>query len=234
MARQIAKCPGYTTQSGALLNSILQELASTYDFDQARGSTVINLGEADSSIVARGGPYDLPEDYWRSDPNDVFYTIQGVPYCLIAISVSEYDNLVFTPGMQNYPTNYTTRLEFDPPQLWVWMPASGNYPLTVRYRRNMPDIDTPETSTETPWFPSATYLYTRLAGELMKITDDDRAERFLGGNPDVANDMGAQAILGRYLKLANDKSRTTNTVMLDRRRFGTNFQNLKNTKYVGW
>lgn len=227
LARQIAKCPGYTVQSGEALNVVLAELCETYDFDVARGTTTIMLGQGPN--VAAGGPYNLPADYLRSDREEVFYTIQGVKYVLIATDLSEWDALVVTPGMSNYPTSYATRLETTPASLYVWMPSSGDYPLTVRYRRKMPDIVSPEAAADVPWFPNTNYLITRTAAELMKITDDDRLPRFLGDGDD-----GAQGILNRYLKLVNDNSNRPRTVTLDRRRFGNSFNNLPNTKYVGW
>lgn len=222
LATQDAKCQGYTSQAGQLLNAILDELCQTYDFDVARGVTTFALGSG-------AGPYNLPADYLRSDPEDVFFTIDGVPYCLIPIDLAEYDNLVQTPGLSNYPTYYATDLSQSPPVMYVWMPASGAYPLTVRYRRQMPQIVTPETSTSTPWFPYSMYLRRRLAGELMMITDDTRAEDFLGDSPG-----GAQGMLNRFLKLVNDKSDRTNMVKFDRRLFGNSFSRLRDTKLIGW
>lgn len=228
LACQDAKCPAYTSQAGQLLNFILEELCQTYDFDLARGKAQFNL-ITDNGSGNGTGPYNLPADYLRCDPEDVFYTINGVKYILIPLDLAEFDALVVQAGMASYPDSYATDISQSPPVMYVWPPSSGGYPMTVRYRRQMPDIDTPETSSVVPWFPSASYLRTRLAGELMKITDDSRAETFLGDNP-----MGAQGILKRYLKLMNDHSDRSYQVKLDRRRFGNNFSRLPNTKLIGW
>ncbi len=223
-----AKVPGYTVYAGQLYNMILDELCDTYDFDITRKTTTITL-VADNGSGNGAGPYNLPADYLRADRDDVFYTINGVPYCLIPIDVSEYDNLVLQPGIANYPEAYATFMENSPPTIKVWPPSSGAYPLTVRYRAKMASITTPESSSASPWFVFTAYLRTRLAGELMKMTDDTRWQDFLG-----TGDSGAQGMLTRYLKLKDDKSTRTATVQLDRRRFGNNFSRLANTKLIGW
>ena len=108
----------------------------------------------------------------------------------------------------------------------MWPPASGAYPATIRYNPQMPFIT--DTST-TPWFPNSTYLYTRVAGELMKISNDDRWTAFLG-----SQEGGAADLLGDYLKMKDDPETAMKTVQLDRRRFGNTLSNLKNTKTIGW
>jgi hypothetical protein len=226
LATQIAGAPGFSAQAGQLLNSILSELCQDYDFDLARGATVISLSLG-------SGPYQLPADYLRADYGDVFFTLFGVAYPLTAISLQEYDLLVQPPATSaSYPSMYATDLSLTDnvfPALFVWPPSSGSYPLTVRYRRQMPDITTPETSAVVPWFPNSNYLMTRLSGELMKIIDDTRADDFLGDKPN-----GAQGILNRYLKLKDDKSNRAEFVKLDRRRFGSSWPQVPNTKLVGW
>ena len=63
----------------------------------------------------------------------------------------------------------------------------------------------------------------------MRITDDERSDRFLGDGP-----AGAQGILRRYLELKDDSSNRAKTVKLDRRQFGRKFSTLPNTKTIGW
>jgi hypothetical protein len=111
------------------------------------------------------------------------------------------------------------------PVMLFWMPASGAYPATVRYFAQMPDIANPATSATVPWFPNQNYLINRVAGELMKDTDDERLERFLG-----LSDL----ILDKYIKMKDDREDRTAVVQLDRRRFGRAFDRLKNTKLIGW
>ena len=131
------------------------------------------------------------------------YYIQGVPYSMVNISLQEFDVLVQQAGISNYPERYATDVtplgSGLPANLYVWPPAGGVYTVFIRYYRQMPDIVTPEISTTVPWFTNTNYLFTRLAGELMKLTDDERYSKFLGDSPD-----GAQGILDRYLKLQDD------------------------------
>ena len=243
LARSDAKCPGYTTQSGELLNVVLQELAQTYQWDYARGTANFNFNPSAitnatlyPNIQPGGGPYALPADFLRMwDEKDNIWFLNGVPYPMIPCDLSEYDNFVQQSNIQAYPYIFATDVSqqavtlLGSPQLVVWPPASGSYPCMVRYVKQMPDITTPETSSTVPWFPNTQYLRTRLAGELMKITDDDRYAAFLGDGP-----SGAQGILDRYLKLSGDKSNRATMVKLDRRLFSTQWSKLPNTKSVGW
>ena len=149
-------------------------------------------------------------------------------------------------GLSNFPVFYWTDMSLSGvtnsasgsggvavPVALFWQVPSGAYPVTVRYFSQMPDISTPETSTAIPWFPNQTYLRTRVAGELMKITDDERADAFLSADED-RHPQGAGVMLRKYLQMKDDRSTRTRTVTLDRRRFGTSFDRLRNTKQVGW
>lgn len=236
LATQDAGAPGYTAQAGQLLNVILQELCQNYDIDQARGTFVFNFnpGLITTSIYPNvtpgGGPYPLPSDYLRAvDSKDAVWYLQGVPYPMIPCDLSEYDNLVQQAGQQSYPYIFATDMSQSPPNLLVWPPASGAYQCSIRYRRQMPDIATPETSNAVPWFPNTQYLRTRLAGELCKLTDDGRWGEFLGDKP-----YGAQGILSRWLKMANDATDRAQMVSLDRRLFRNPWGSLRDTKKVGW
>lgn len=222
LATQIAGVPGFTSQAGQLLNVILSDLCQTYDFDVAKKTATLTLG-------SDFGPYALPSDYLRAKNGDVFYTYNSTPYSLVPIDYAEFDMFVKQQGLNSMPAYFATDMSQAPPNLYVWPPASGTFPLTVRYFAQMPDITTPETSTSVPWFPNQDYLVTRLAGEVMKIADDDRAGGYLG---DGAG--GAQGILRRYLNLKDDKSTRTEFVKLDRRRFGNRFDSVKNTKTIGF
>lgn len=237
LACQDSSTQGYTAQAGELLNVVLQELCQNYDLDVARGTTVFNFstGQATNpalypNVTPGGGPYALPADFLRMYNNkDAIWYLQGVAYPMIPCDISDYDNLVQQAGQQAYPYIFATDTSQSPPNLLIWPPPSGSYQCMIRYRRQMPDIATPETSSTVPWFPNSQYLRTRLAGEMMKIADDDRWERFLGDGP-----SGAQGILHRYLLMQGDNNDRAQEVKLDRRRFGNNFATLKNTKLVGW
>lgn len=230
LAQQMAKCVGYTVQAGYLLNQILADLAQQYDFDQARGTHTFNF-------TGVSGPYTLPSDWLRADLNDVFYTISSVPYPMIGYTRQQYDWLVQTAGLNGFPQIYMVDLSpqgndpADAPKMYVWPPPSGGFPVTARYHKQMPDYTTPENSNSVPWFPNQQYLIQALAGNLMKITDDDRWKVFLS---DAEDSGGSGDILRKYLKLANEKSATSITVKLARQRFRRSWNTLKNTKTIGW
>lgn len=238
LARQIAKCPSYTTQSGQLLNVILQELAQDYDFDTIRKtatgtfntSTVSGPG---NQYIAGCGPNAMPTDFLRAENNEIIWYLQGVRYVIVILEQAEFDRLTQTAGFNSYPTVGYIDMGAAPPNLYVWPPASGGYNWTVRYFPQTADITTPESSSATPWFPNQMYLITRLAGELMRITNDDRAPLFLGDSED-AGVIGAGAMLRKYLRMKDDPEGRVETVKLDRRRFGRNFSSLPDTKLVGW
>ena len=227
---QAAKCPGFLGQAGQVLNVILDELCQNYDLDSAKGFYQFNfqpglVSTINNNVVAGGGPYPLPSDYRRSPPGEVFWTLLGVPYPMINISLEEFDATVQQAGLQSYPYWYTTDMSQSPPVMYVYPPASGAYPVTVRYYRQMPDITQPESSSTVPWFPNTQFLRTRLTAELMAITDDERQAQYLAE---------ANEILDRYLKMKDDKESRTDNVRFDRRRFGKAYSSLKSTKTVGW
>lgn len=232
LARETAKCPGYTVQSGQLLNVILEELAQDYDFDTIKGSYQFNF----NSVVGSGsGPYTLPVDWYRGIDEAIYYLIDGVPYPMVNITYTEYQNLVQQSGLASYPTAYATDMSQSPPVMYVWPPASGGFAVTAGYFKASPSIVTPETSVSIPWFPSTQYLLRRLSGELMMLTNDDRAPMFLGTEEKETDTQGSAAsILRKYLKMKDDSEGVVKTVKLDRRHFGKNFSRLPNTKTIGW
>lgn len=243
-ACEIAKVPGFVQQGGQYLNMALAELCQTYNFQSARRTYYFNMNPGLTSLVggyvAGSGPYDMPADYLRAqDGNAMFYYISGVPYRVTPVDLSEFNMLVQQLGLQAYPTLFAVDMSpldavqqgVDPgvPQGYLWPPPSGAFATTLLYYCQMPGIDTPETSAVVPWFPNQTYLVTRVAGELMRSTDDDRMAQFLGEGPD-----GAQGILKRYLKLVDDKQNRAETVKLDPVRFGRGTHNLPLSKFIGW
>lgn len=245
LARQDARCPGFTAQSGQILNMVLSDLCQSYDFVLAKNTYQFNFNP--SQINLNGQAYqNFPANYLRGIRNESFYLIDGVPYPMIPVDQEEGDMFVQQAGLANFPVFYWTDMSLSGvtnspigsggaavPVALFWEVPSGAYPVTVRYYSQMPDIATPETSTVIPWFPNQTYLRTRVAGELMKLTDDERADAFLSADED-RHPQGAGVMLRKYLMLQGDKSTRTNQVQLDRRRFGTSFDRLRNTKQVGW
>lgn len=243
LARQIAKCPGYTEQSGQLLNVILAELCQDYDFEIIRKTATGTFNTSTVSGPANQyqpgcGPNEMPADFLRAQNDSILWYLQGVRYITITFDQAQFDMQVQTAGFNSYPSDGYIDMapvaDGDPPNLYVWPPASGAYTWTVRYFPLVPDIATPESSATVPWFPNQNYLITRLAGELMKITNDDRAPLFLGDGEE-AGMIGAGAILRKHLKMKDNPENLTNRVKLDRRRFGHgSFSTLPNTKQVGW
>src|SRR5258708_5422973 len=236
LALQISKVPAYNSQAGQWLNAILSDLCDTYDFDVAKKTYnfVFNPGLIASgthfpNVQVGSGPYPLPSDYLRACKDEVMWFLQGVVYPLIPTDLSEFDWQVQQAGNQSYPYLWATDMSSSPPVGIVWPPPSGAYPVMVRYYSRMPDIATPETSATVPWFPNTTYLITRLAGEICKITDDDRWTALLGDGA-----QGAEGILRKYLNLKDDGSNRAKRVTLDRRRFRPSGANLSNTKKVGF
>lgn len=226
---QIAKCPAFTSQGLQLLNMILSDLCQTYDFEAARKVYNFNFN---SSVGNQSGPYQLPSDWLRAKNKDVFYTIQGVVYPMIKVELNDYDWLVQQAGLQSFPSYFTTDMSQTPPVMFVWVPPSGSFPVTARYYAQMPDV----TNTALPpWFPNQDYLITRLAGELMKIVNDDRCGAYLSDQPGKGSEPpGAEWLLKCYLIMQGDRQDIVSKVSLDRRVFGRSTSNLKNTKTIGW
>jgi hypothetical protein len=234
LACQEAKCPAFTSQAGQLLNAVLQDLCQNYDLNAALGTNPFSFNSATGN---GSGPYTLPADYLRTQvidgKDEIFFTISGVPYPLIQRTKAEYDWLVQTAGFQSYPYYYATDLSQTPAQLFVWPPASGSYPVTHRYYKLMPDIVSPESSAVVPWFTNTQIIIRSLAGRLMGITGDSRQAEYLGNDPD-RYPLGAGTLLSAYLKNVEDREGAVHTVGRDRRRWGRNFDQLRNTKTIGW
>lgn len=236
-AVQIARAPGFLTQAGDYLNTVLQELCQDYDFELTRQTFNFNFNT--SQLNSLGQAYqNLPANYLRVIRNECFYVISGVPYPMIHYELNEFDLLVEQAGLSNFPVFFTTDISLTGvsnsptgsggalvPVMLFWMPPSGAYPATVRYYPQMPDIANPSTSPVVPWFPNQNYLITRVAKELMQDSDDERLTTY-----EARCDM----MLGKYLKMKDDKEDRVQQVQLDRRRFGRAFDRLKNTKLIGW
>lgn len=230
---QEAKVPSWIIQAGQKLNLILNELCS-YDLDVNRQTYQFNF-----NVALGSGPIPLPTNWLRANKNDVFYTNQGVQYVMTPFSLAEFDACVQQAGLANFPYNYAVDnsgiATQSAPNMYVWPPPSGAYPVTARYYSAMADIATPESSTTIPWFPDQLYLQRRLTGEMMLMANDDRATMYLNGETrsKAGTFLGASALLGRYMSTKDD-AQAVQRVTLDRRFFGTGWDRLKDTKTVGW
>ena len=233
LACQVAKCPGFTSQAGQFLNTTLQSLAQDYDFQVIRKTYnfTFDTSATGNGYVAGCGPNLMPSDFLRAHKLGAFYLINGVPYTMIGYEQNEFDQFVQQAGNQAYPYAFYMDVSKSPMELYVWVPAAGAYPATVRYNPQMPDITTPESSTTVPWFPNTQFLINATASELMGITNDSR--RASGA------EFSIEAIylqLAKYLKMKDDpESAGTKRVTLDRRLFGGSmWARLPNTKQIGW
>ena len=243
LACENARCPGFTTQALQLLNAILSDLCQTYDLDVARQSFSFNF--APGQVNSQGQAYqNLPANYLRGIRNGSYYTISGVPYPMIPCDqVEEFNMLVEQSGLANFPVFYATDMSLTGvansatgsggsavPVALFWQVPSGAYPANIFYYSQMTDISSTAT---VPWFPNTTYLIGELSGRLAQLTDDERADAFLSDDED-RHPQGSKVILRKFLQQVNDRSTRTKTVQLDRRRFGSSYDRLRNTKSIGW
>jgi hypothetical protein len=229
LACQIAKTPGFTSQGGQFLNTLLQWLAQSFDFDVIRQTVnfTFNTTATGNGYVAGCGPNPMPSNFLRAHKKGAFYMISGVPYTMIGYEQNEFDQFVQQAGNQAYPYAFYIDMAATPPNLYVWVPAAGAYPATVRYNPQLPDIVTPESSTTIPWFPNTDFLIQGVSARLMQIANDDRMEGFFAL---------ADKTLTSYLKMKDDpESSGVKRVSLDRRLFGGSmWSRLPNTKQIGW
>ena len=230
LACTAVKAPGWTVQAGQLLNVILADLADNQDLDVARAKFVFNF-VVDNGSGNGSGPYALPFDYKRVEKGGAFYTYNGVPYPLKPIDYIDYLQQVQQAGIADFPSFFATDLSPqgleppDPALMYVWPPAASAFPVTVVYRKLLPDIASPATSTDVPWFPQQGYLLKKLQSDLAALTDDPRESYW---REEATNQ------LRNFMQLTNDDEGRAKTVSLSSTRFGRNFNSLPDTKLVGW
>jgi hypothetical protein len=111
-----------------------------------------------------------------------------------------------------------------PPVGYAYPPPLGNYPVTIRYQRLMPDI---VDLNAVPWFPDDSYLVTATAAKLTEITDDARTDQM---------EARATRRMQKYAELADDKTNRAQQIQLDPRTYGggTPYSRARNTKIAGW
>lgn len=212
LACQIAKTPGFVTQAGQFLNMILADYAQVMDLDVIRQTTVLNINSQSAS-------YPLPADYLRAV--EVFYNVNGTIFYLNQIPLSDYDQEFQGPGISNYPEQYATDIsQSTGPTIFFWPPPALPLAVTLRYRPQTTDIDTPETSSVIPWFPNQRILLKDLTVELFALADDSRGPQ---------TEAEVEKRMRKYLIMDDDKEGYAQQVQLDRRYFRPN-GNTPNTK----
>ena len=118
-AQQIARVPLYQTQALDEFNSLLRYIEETVDFSAARGqwnfyfNTNLVTSGAGNIIQTAGVP--IPIDYLRvqvsggstgAQRSSKWY-FQGVPYDMIEVDLTEFDDQVQQAGIQSYPYFWT-------------------------------------------------------------------------------------------------------------------------------
>jgi hypothetical protein len=112
----IARAPGYAqTIAVDELNALLKHIAQTVDFSAARGQFNFtfntNLVSSGAGNIITASPNPLPIDYLRvpvstgstgAQRSSKWY-IQGVPYDMVEIDLTEWDDQVQQAGIQSYP-----------------------------------------------------------------------------------------------------------------------------------
>lgn len=105
-------------------------------------------------------------------------------------------------------------------QLYIYPQSNGVINATFRYFRDQPEIVTPETDTNTPWFPYHNFLVKATAELCMGISGDDRLPQYAAQTMEM---------LRPYLIMEGDEQQTVREIKLDPRRFQTN-RGLRPTK----
>jgi len=196
----IAKVPGYAVQAGVYLNMLLSTVCQEYNFDHIKKSQIITFNG--------GAGYDLNSDHLRT--KEVFYNVNGTIFYLFQIPVETYHALFAGEGVSNYPEKYATDVSTDPNTILFYPPPSIAQNVTVNYYPEMPEISSPETSSDVPWFLNQEYLIRKVAANLMLETDDERQPLF---------EMQAEKMLSKILTMADDKEGFSNTIKFSRERF---------------
>jgi hypothetical protein len=226
LACNIAKTPGMLTTAGQFLNIILEELSQVNDLEINRGLWSINTGAPTGYTVTSNIPYfNLATDHLRVLEDECFYLVSGVPYTLIQKQLSDFDQLITTTGFNAQVLFFAVDDSQSPAQIMFWPPPNASYTVFIRYEKLAAAMTSPEISALVPKFPLQQYLIWEIAARMMDISDDDRVDRF---HEKAAN------LFRKWITMQRDMEGTVLRVKLDRNRFSTPFDLLKNTKEVGF
>ncbi len=211
-SRTIAKCPGYTSQSGVALNLTLDDLVLHRDLKVCRKTNTITVS------AGTNGPFNLPVDYLRT--YDMFYEVNNMPFFLKPATQEFYDGLFKSPSVANYPFLYATDLQPQAqtpvtgiPLLYIYPRSTSSLSITHRYMIKRDGITTPESSSSYPWFQDQDYLIHATAMRLMKLTDDARYADYV---------IQGDNLLRNHLLMEGDEGPTVREVKLDPWRFRNN------------
>lgn len=211
LACQICNIPGRTSQVGQMLNLILADYAQTMDEDVIRKTATLNIGPQATIPYF----YALPADYLRF--YDIFYLVNGEPFYLTQMPLSDLDQQYTGSGIDNYPEQFATDMSQNPqptagasPSISFFPPPSIPLAVTVRYRPQTADIVTPETSATVPWFPNQRLLLKELCMEAGSLSDDSRVGNW---------EQEVERRMKKYMTLADDSEGFSMTVKLDPRQF---------------
>lgn len=206
----ICKATGFTSFGGVALNLVLQDLVLHRDLKVNR--------EVETITVSSGtnGPFNMASRYLRT--YDLFFQQNGLPFFLLPISTQQYDQEFKDPSIANYPYEFMTDLtplaaspESGVPLLYIYPQSSGSISLTHRYMIRRAEITNPESSSTVPWFADQDYLIHATAIRLMKVTDDQRYDKFV---------VDAEEMLRTHLLIGDgDEQQVVKEVRLDARRF---------------
>lgn len=204
LACQIAKVPGYTVLAGQLLNAMLEELWQVNDFQFSRKKIVIDTTQVQPTLG-----YLLPTDHERT--LNSFYTINGAPLPVTQLPIEQYDGLFKGVTGSSYPEFLCVDVSQTPRTVLFYPQPPLAAGVTMRYLPQQPSISAPETNTAVAWFPSQLYLITRLAAELMMVSDDTRRDKFI---------KDAEGILSKFMTMGDDdRENYVRQVKLDPRYF---------------
>jgi len=221
---------GQTPIAGVGLNLILEDLMLNKDLKVNRVTQMFTIQPGGY------GPFYLEDDYLRT--YDLFYplptsggsTASSMTQFLVPVTMEQFDAEFKSPSISNYPYEFATDLSTqaqasataaavaatgDPlatsmGNLYIYPQTSGALVLTHRYMRRQPYIASPQTSTETPWFPFTLYLIHATAAYMMGITGDDRHDAFLAQ---------CDEMLRPHLIMDGDEQQTVRAIKLDPRHF---------------
>lgn len=227
MASRIAKGgAGMVSIAGQWLNLVLEDLKLNKN---------LKVNRVTQSITVQPGvygPFALEADYLRT--YDLFYplpvagggTASSMTQFLTPVTMAQFDAEFKSPSISNYPYEFATDLSTQAQvwsggsqgsgtltsagQLFVYPQSSGTIVMTHRYMKNQPDLPTPETSTQAPWFEYTEYLITAIAANMMGVTGDDRFAQYR---------QMAQDMLRPHLIMEGDEQEAVHSVDLDPRRF---------------